>query len=50
MDEMWNANEAFIISTIKGVLADTKIDNKVVENGKPGEKILFLAALLEKLV
>ncbi len=50
IEEMWDAKEVFITSTTKGVLAVTKIDNKVVGNGRPGEKTLFLAELLNKLV
>ena len=50
IEEMWAAEEAFITSTTKGILAVTKIDNKVFGNGQPGEKTLFLVGRLNNLM
>ena len=49
MEQSQNGNGC-ISSTTKGILAITKIDNKAVGSGYPGEKILLLAALLEDLL
>lgn len=49
IDDLSQAKEAFITSTTKNILPVTRIDGRVLGNGKPGEITKALARAYEKL-
>lgn len=48
--QLSNVDEAFITSTIKGILPVVKIDDLIIGDGKPGKKTVFLTQLLKDFI
>lgn len=49
VEELYFAKEAFITSTIKGVMPVVQVGEQLIGNGKPGEATLRLGKLLEAM-
>lgn len=50
LDEVYEANEAFITSTTKNILSVAEVDGRTIGNGEPGEITSRLASKLQEVI